>query len=126
MVYLVVVNGALLHFVETSVFTKRIDKLAGREVLFDLQNELLAKPKRGDVISGTNGARKARIAHRQQNIGKSGSFRYIYIFLENAGTIYLLVFFGKNEKDNLSKAERNDLAKLVKVLKDIYGEKDNG
>lgn len=94
-------------------------------MLFDLQNDLIVNPKRGEVISGTNGARKARIAHRQQNIGKSGSFRYIYIFLENAEVIYLLVFFGKNEKDNLSKAERNDLAKSVKILKDIYGEKSN-
>jgi hypothetical protein len=30
---------------------------------------------------------------------------------------------GKNEKDNLSKAERNELAELVKIVKDIYGEK---
>jgi len=88
-----------------------------------LQNELLLNPKRGAVISGTNGARKARIANKQQNTGKSGAFRYIYLYLENAETIYLLVFFGKNEKDNLSKAERNELAELVKIVKDIYGEK---
>lgn len=119
-------NEPLLHFIETSVFTKRIDKLANRELLFDLQNDLLINPKRGDVISGTSGARKARIAYKQQNIGKSGSFRYIYIYLEKAATVYLLVFFGKNEKDNLSKAERNELAKLVRKLKDVYGEKDNG
>lgn len=115
-------NQSLLHFIETSVFTKRIEKLASRETLFELQNDLLANPKRGDVISGTNGARKARIAHTQQNIGKSGSFRYIYIYLELKGIIYLLVFFGKNEKDNLSKAERNELAELVKVLKNTHGE----
>ena len=116
-------SETLLHFVETLVFTKRIEKIGTTEILFDMQNELLLNPKRGDVISGTNGARKARIANRQQNIGKSGAFRYIYIYLEIAETIYLLVFFGKNEKDNLSKAERNELAKLVKIIKDIYGEK---
>ncbi len=113
----------LLHFVETSVFTKRIEKIGTIDILFDLQNELLLNPKRGAVISGTNGARKARIANKQQNIGKSGAFRYIYLYLENVETIYLLVFFGKNEKDNLSKAERNDLAQLVRIVKDIYGEK---
>lgn len=113
----------LLHFVETSVFTKRIEKIGTTEILFDLQNELLHNPKRGDVISGTNGARKARIANRRQNVGKSSAFRYIYIYLENAETIYLLVFFGKNEKANLSKAERNELADLVKIIKDIYREK---
>jgi hypothetical protein len=119
-------NELLLHFTETSVFTKRIDKLADRELLFDLQNDLLINPTRGAVISGTNGARKARIAYKQQNIGKSGSFRYIYVYLEKAETIYLLVFFGKSEKDNLDKGERNELAKLVKILKDIYGENENG
>jgi len=31
--------------------------------------------------------------------------------------LYLLTVFGKNEKDDLSKAERNDLAGLVRMLK---------
>ncbi len=115
-------NETLLHFIETSAFTKRIDKLASVEVLIALQNDLLIDPKRGAVISGTNGARKARVSNKQQNIGKSGAFRYIYIYLEKAETIYLLVIFGKNEMDNLDKGERNDLAKLVKILKDKYGE----
>lgn len=111
----------LLHFVETATFAKRINKLASMDVLFDLQNELLINPKKGAVIQDTNGARKARISYKEQNIGKRGAFRYIYIYLKRAETIYLLVFFGKNEKDNLSKAERNELADLVKTLKDIYG-----
>jgi hypothetical protein len=36
----------------------------------------------------------------------------------------LIHFYGKNEKSNLSKAERNELATLVKELKRLYGEKD--
>ena len=115
-------SASLLHFIETAVFSRRIDKLADRELLFDLQNDLLVNPKRGDVVSGTNGARKARIAYKRQNVGKSGAFRYIYIYLEKVETIYLLVFFGKNEIDNLDKGERNELGKLVKILKDKYGE----
>lgn len=112
----------LLHFIETTVFSKRIDKLASLEVLFDLQNDLLANPKRGAVIQGTNGARKGRIGHKSQNMGKSGAFRYIYLFLENAETIYLLVFFGKNEKDDLSSTEKKEIAESVQILKGIYGE----
>ncbi|MGI8638715.1 MAG: type II toxin-antitoxin system RelE/ParE family toxin [Pyrinomonadaceae bacterium] len=115
-------NESLLHFVETTVFTKRIDKLASPELLFDLQNDLLLNPKRGEVISGTNGARKARIGDRRAGRGKSGAFRYLYLYPEKAGMIYLLVFFSKNEKDNLSKAERNEIAALVRHLKNIYGE----
>jgi hypothetical protein len=36
---------SLLHFVETPIFTKRIDKLTSIETLFDLQNELSRNPK---------------------------------------------------------------------------------
>ena len=35
--------------------------------------------------------------------------------------LYLLTVFGKNEKANLSKAERNELAKLVAMLKSTAG-----
>lgn len=48
----------------------------------------------------------------------------VYIYIEIAGTIYLLHFFGKNEKANLSKAERNEVAVFVKELRRLYGEKD--
>ena len=33
--------------------------------------------------------------------------------------LYLLTVFGKNERSDLSKAERNDLAGLVRMLKAI-------
>ena len=42
--------------------------------------------------------------------------------MEIAGTIYLIHFYGKSEKDNLSKAERNELAAFVRELKRLYGE----
>jgi hypothetical protein len=32
----------------------------------------------------------------------------------------MITVFGKNEKANLSKAERNELSKLVSVLRDAY------
>jgi hypothetical protein len=36
--------------------------------------------------------------------------------------LFLLTVFGKNEKANLSKAERNELAKFVNLLAKNYGE----
>ena len=36
--------------------------------------------------------------------------------------VFLLTVFAKNEKDNLSKAERNALAKVAKTLRDSYGD----
>ena len=112
----------LFHFVETHIFTKRIDKLASAEVLFDLQNELLANPKLGSVIQGTNGLRKGRIGDRLRNQGKSGGFRYIYLYLEKAETIYLLMFYGKNEKSDLTAAEKKVLSEMVNGIKETYEE----
>lgn len=115
----------LIHFVESPGFTKRIDKLASMEVLFSLQSDLVKNPLLGDLMEGCGGARKARVGDKGiSGRGKSGGFRYVYLYIEIAGTIYLLHFFGKNEKANLSKAERNEVAKLVKELKRLYVETD--
>jgi hypothetical protein len=71
---------------------------------------------------GCGGARKGRVGDRGASKGKSGGFRYVYVYVEIAGIVHLLHFFGKNEKANLSKAERNELAILVRELKRQYGE----
>lgn len=112
------------HFVESPGFTKRIDKLGSLDVLFSLQSDLARNPLLGDLMEGCGGARKGRVGNKASSKGKSGGFRYVYLYVEVAGTIYLLHFFGKNEKANLSKSERNEVAKLVKQLKSLYGEKN--
>ena len=43
--------------------------------------------------------------------------RVIYYFHSEAMPLYLLTVFGKNEKADLSGAERNELAGLVRLLK---------
>lgn len=79
-----------------------------------LQEDLLANPKAGNVMQGTGGIRKMRFAF--ENRGKSGSIRVIYVDFETYGKLYLLTAYPKNVKDNLSKAERNDLKQLVEIL----------
>ena len=79
-----------------------------------LQEEILSDPKIGIVVKGTNGVRKMRFAFEHR--GKSGSTRIIYIDFEIYEKIYLLTAYTKNEKDNLTKAEQNELKELVKVL----------
>ena len=43
--------------------------------------------------------------------------RVIYVDFEVHEKLYLLTAYPKNEKDNLSKAERNTLKQLVGILK---------
>ena len=81
-----------------------------------LQEELLLNPQVGSVMRGTGGVRKMRFAF--ENRGKSGSVRVIYVDFEIREKLYLLTAYPKNEKDNLTKEERNELKKLVEILED--------
>ena len=84
------------------------------EDLSRLQKELLADPTVGKIMRGTGGVRKMRFAF--EHSGKSGGVRIIYIDFEIREKLYLLTAYPKNEKDNLSKEERNQLKKLVQIL----------
>lgn len=103
-----------IEFIETSLFTKQIKQIATDDELRILQQELIAQPMKGDLISGTGGLRKVRMATDGQ--GKSGSARVIY-FLATAEVIYLLLAYAKNEKDSLTAAEKAELKQLTKLLK---------
>lgn len=78
-------------------------------------------PKAGDLIEGTGGVRKLRWARGGR--GKSGGVRVIYYFHSDAMPLYLLTMFAKNERANLSHAERNELAWLVDLLVQAWFER---
>jgi hypothetical protein len=80
-------------------------------------------PKSGDILVGTGGVRKLRWARGGR--GKSAGARVVYYFHDTRIPLYLLAVFGKNEKSNLSKDERNELAKLVNILLDSALTKEN-
>ena len=82
--------------------------------LQNLQAELLKNPQIGNVIRGTGKLRKMRFAF--QNRGKSGSNRVLYVDFVVAETIYLIFAYSKNEKDNLTDEERNNIKKLIDRL----------
>ena len=86
-------------------------------VLIDV---LAAEPECGDLIQGTGGLRKVRFGVGGK--GKRGSLRVVYYFYNDTMPLFLLTVFAKNERDNLSKAERNALAKVARTLRESYGE----
>jgi hypothetical protein len=49
------------EFVESKIFSKQARELA-REILITIQSDLVQNPERGDVVKGTHGVRKARVA----------------------------------------------------------------
>ena len=51
----------------------------------------------------------------------TGGVRVIYYYHNGSVPLFLLTVFGKGEKANLSKAERNDLAIFTTLLLQNYG-----
>ncbi|QXX75292.1 type II toxin-antitoxin system RelE/ParE family toxin [Methylovirgula sp. HY1] len=75
-------------------------------------------PMAGDLMEGTGGARKLRIAGRGK--GKSGGYRVITFYAADDVPIFLLDLYGKGEKANLTKAERNALHAILSTLAEKY------
>lgn len=82
-------------------------------------NLIAADPTVGDIIPGTGGIRKVRAALGGR--GKRGGARIIYYYHDPDMPIFLLSIFAKSDQGNLSKAERNELAKLTRAIAQKYG-----
>lgn len=75
---------------------------------------LAADPECGDLMQGTGGFRKLRVG--RDGMGKRGGARVIYIYRNESYPVFLVATYPKNEKSNLSKAERNALAKRADAI----------
>jgi hypothetical protein len=75
-------------------------------------------PEIGDLMAGTGGARKFRMPGRGK--GKRGGYRVITYFAGADIPVFLLSVFAKSDRDNLSKAERNELRKELAGLAGDY------
>src|SRR5689334_8435231 len=104
------------EFVESKIFFKQIREL-GVEVLARIESDLVQNPKRGPIVKGTHGVRKGRIADPGSLRGKSGSYRYLYLYLEHAGRIHLLYLFSKDEQSDLSPEQKQIIAALSQKIK---------
>lgn len=109
----------LYSFIETPIFMRQIEKQASMKVLFAIEDDLLKNPERGDVIQGTNGARKARIGDPDFRRGKRGSYRYIYAYFPGCHHIVLLYLFAKNDTGELSAQVKKQLAQLMSQIKEV-------
>ncbi len=87
------------------------------EDLRTLELEILKDPTRAPVIKGTGGLRKVRFSGRRSSRGKSGANRVCYVHFPEFGTIVLAVVFGKNERDDLSPADRRAIETIVRAYR---------
>jgi hypothetical protein len=104
------------EFVESKVFAKQISTLPAH-VLTNIQRDLIQDPNRGDIVKGTHGVRKARVADPLSSRGKSGSYRYMYLYLEHAGRIHLLYLFSKSDQSDLSPDQKRVIGALSQQIR---------
>jgi len=112
-------NQERLAVVETLAFiAKAKDCMSDAERMTAI-DMIAAVPECGDLIEGGGGIRKVRFAVGCR--GKSGGVRIVYYYHCLDVPVFLLTVFAKNEKANLTKAERNMLAAVAKSIAIAYG-----
>jgi hypothetical protein len=111
-------RSAPVSVVETPEFltaTRRIMDEDERGLLVDY---LARNPLAGDLVQGTGGVRKLRWA--LDGRGKSGGARVIYYYHNEAMPLFALTAYAKNERADLSQADRNDFRRLTTLLVERY------
>ena len=107
-----------LRFVRFPAFTRDWERLGLDDAaLCALEIEILKDPGHAPVIRGTGGLRKLRFAGPGSGRGKSGACRVCYVAFPEFGTVALVVAFGKNEKADLTPADRNAIAALINAYR---------
>jgi mRNA-degrading endonuclease RelE of RelBE toxin-antitoxin system len=100
-----------MHFVETPIFTRRLESLLAEEEYRELQNALIEQPEAGVTIRGSGGLRKLRWAAKGR--GKSGGVRVIYYWFVSPEKFLMLFIYPKNEQDNLTPEQTKRMKSLV-------------
>ena len=104
------------EFVAIPAFEKSVKKVLTEEDRRELELLLLSNPEAGPLIPRTGGFRKLRFARPSRGEGKSGGTRIIYYLVTRKERIYLVLAYSKNVKDDLTRAEENDLRDLSRKL----------
>ena len=101
----------VMVFIETSIFTKEIERLLPDESYRMLQSVLMLRPDAGSVIRGSGGLRKIRWS--LPGSGKRGALRVIY-FWSPPDTIFMLFPYRKTDQEDLTSEQLKLLRKMVK------------
>jgi hypothetical protein len=110
-----------LTFVQLSTFTTKWSKLKlNDEDLRALEGMLISDPEAGDVIPATGGLRKLRFAPPSWHMGKRGATRVIYAFISSGDAAYLFTRYGKNERSDISPAEKKVFRQVLDRLRKMY------
>jgi hypothetical protein len=85
----------------------------------ELEESIAAEPERHPLIPGTGGFRKARWrrAWRRQARWRASD----HYFMVRPNLVFLAELYAKNEKENLTHAERNQLQQIATEIEREFG-----
>ena len=108
-------------FIQTKEFSHNWDELGlNDDDLRMLEIDIMLNPDNYPIMQGTGGLRKARISI-DNNKGKRGGARLCFVDFVILETVYFISVYSKDSKENLSKSERNEVKKLIEILKNSLG-----
>ena len=116
-------RSAPLTVVETPEFLTAVKHLLSDDERSLLVDYLADNPTAGALVAGTGGIRKLRwgLAGR----GKRSGARVVYYYHDDAVPLFLLTAYAKNERADLSQADRNAFRRLTALLIDAYQRRSN-
>jgi len=97
--------------VETSIFTRQVQKLLPDDTYRELQIALVKRPDMGTIIVGSGGLRKIRWTAPGR--GKRGGVRVIYYWAVTQDRLLMLLIYPKSEQDNLTREQLKILRRIV-------------
>lgn len=104
----------LVQFVFLPTFDRAVKGLLDEAAMVQIEQTLVADPEHGAVMAGTGGVRKMRVALSGR--GKRGGARVVYYYRSHVGKLIMITAYAKNQRDNLTKEQRNRLKELTAVL----------
>ena len=99
----------------TPAFDKNAKKLLSSEALEEFYDYIGHNPEQGKIIPETSGIRKIRWKPGFNDKGKSGGVRILYHYSDDI-LILLITLYGKNNQENITDSEKNQLKKTIPLL----------
>ena len=99
--------SAAVVFVETPVFTRRVQEHLSDDEYAALQLFLVERPDAGKIIKHSGGIRKVRWAGSGR--GKRGGLRVIYYWWVAKDRVSMLTVYAKNKRDDLTPEQLKQL-----------------
>lgn len=108
-------------FKQLPSFEARREEHLSDEEFHAFQRFLMKNPQAGDVIKGTGGLRKVRVASVRRGKGKRGGSRVIYYWYLAGKQFWLFTIYGKDEMTNLTAEQKRILKAVLEKEVDEHG-----